>query len=150
MENIYFFGDFRSTKSDKQKRTSVDLRWNFTMRFFVFFILFVFGRKSLANNETKKRTGGKTMIRGAKKQMIVLNTGNSPYFDTAYFILKNKPSRDKTATGDILAEANRILCESAPQRPLPHSRLASFRLFCAGVLCGAVFSAGVLLLVFLL
>ena len=90
------------------------------------------------------------MIRGAKKQMIVLHTGNSPYFDAAYFILKNKQAKEKTATGDILAEANRILSENQPHRPSLWERLKSLRLFSLGVLCGAVLSLLVWLLIFFL
>lgn len=90
------------------------------------------------------------MIRGAKKQMIVLRTGNSPYFDTAYFILKNKQAKEKAETGDILAEANRILSENEPLRQTRKGRLVSIRLFSLGALCGAVLSTVVLLLIFLL
>lgn len=56
------------------------------------------------------------MIKGAQKQMIVLRTGTSKYFEEAYFVLKGgiNPSRgDRT---DILSEANRILKESESVR----------------------------------
>ncbi len=56
------------------------------------------------------------MIKGAKKQMIVLRTGNSRYFDEAYFVLRREWEVDREG-GDILSEANRILSENTvPQR----------------------------------
>jgi hypothetical protein len=51
------------------------------------------------------------MIKGAQKQMIVVRTGRSPYFDEAYFVLR-KEVRASLESRDILREANRILEES--------------------------------------
>ena len=51
------------------------------------------------------------MIKGAQKQMIVVRTGNSPYFDEAYFVLR-KEVKTLGENRDILQEANRILEES--------------------------------------
>ncbi|MBE6589309.1 MAG: hypothetical protein E7643_03950 [Ruminococcaceae bacterium] len=89
------------------------------------------------------------MIRGAKKQMIVLQTGNSPYFDTAYFILRNKQGKE-AAAGDILEEANKILSENVPSRPVRQERLRRWLLFLFGTLCGAAAATAVSLLIFLL
>lgn len=57
------------------------------------------------------------MIKGAQKQMIVIRTGNSPYFDEAYFVLRRdvKPGRQEKT--DILSEADRILRESGGTAP---------------------------------
>ena len=52
------------------------------------------------------------MIKGAQKQMIVVRTGNSPYFDEAYFVLRRDIRPERQATQDILSEADRILRES--------------------------------------
>lgn len=52
------------------------------------------------------------MIKGAQKQMIVVRTGNSPYFDEAYFVLRRDIRPEKQERPDILSEANRILHES--------------------------------------
>ncbi len=52
------------------------------------------------------------MIKGAQKQMIVVRTGNSPYFDEAYFVLRRDVRPEKQEKPDMLSEANRILCES--------------------------------------
>lgn len=52
------------------------------------------------------------MIKGAQKQMIVVRTGNSPYFDEAYFVLRRDIHPEKQEKTDILSEANRILHES--------------------------------------
>ena len=90
------------------------------------------------------------MIRGAKKQMIVLHTGSSPYFDTAYFILKNRQGKERHHTGDMLAEANRILCENQPARPTGRHHRGRLICFFAGAVCGAAVIGGILLAVFLL
>lgn len=52
------------------------------------------------------------MIKGAQKQMIVVRTGNSPYFDEAYFVLRRDIRPERQETQDILSEADRILRES--------------------------------------
>lgn len=52
------------------------------------------------------------MIKGAQKQMIVVRTGNSPYFDEAYFVLRREVRSEQQRKSDILSEADRILRES--------------------------------------
>ena len=54
------------------------------------------------------------MIRGARKEMIVVRTGNSRYFDEAYFVLREDAQKERRKSTDILSEANRILSEIAP------------------------------------
>ena len=54
------------------------------------------------------------MIKGARKQMIVVRTGNSRYFDEAYFVLREDMQKDTRKSKDILGEANRILTDLAP------------------------------------
>lgn len=76
------------------------------------------------------------MIKGTRKQMIVLRTGGSRYFDTAYFVLRERAS-EQAAHSDILHEANRILSEAAPRRDGTHARSAR-RPFLRGFLLGAL------------
>lgn len=52
------------------------------------------------------------MIKGAQKQMIVLRTGDSHYFDEAYFVLRRELHANRCSK-DMLREANRILEENA-------------------------------------
>lgn len=52
------------------------------------------------------------MIKGAQKQMIVVRTGSSPYFDEAYFVLRRDIHPGQQEKTDILSEADRILRES--------------------------------------
>ena len=87
------------------------------------------------------------MIKGARKQMIVVRTGNSRYFDEAYFVLRDDAQKDKRKSKDILSEANRILAEMAPDLP-PASKKKSrhWLFFCVGSLCGALLSVIVTLL----
>ena len=90
------------------------------------------------------------MIKGAKKQMIVVRTGDSRYFDEAYFVLRKEVKEHPRNKNDILSEANRILEESAS---VPHektrSRLIRWLFFLAGSLCGGGLTAGILYLIFL-
>ena len=55
------------------------------------------------------------MIKGSQKQLIVVRTGNSRYFDEAYFVLRRELQNERCDRSDILLEADRILRESAPQ-----------------------------------
>lgn len=87
------------------------------------------------------------MIRGARKQMIVVRTGKSRYFDTAYFVLRTSPENTGARSEDILSEANRLLRENDPQSKAPPS---SRKCFCLGLLCGGGSAALVSLLIFLL
>ncbi len=86
------------------------------------------------------------MIKGAKKQMIVIRTGDSRYFDEAYFVLRRNVN-EKDAHHDILREANRILADRTDLRlrERPHRRRWLF--FAVGILCGA---AAALVLAFFL
>ena len=52
------------------------------------------------------------MIKGAQKQMIVVRTGSSPYFDEAYFVLRRDVRPERREKPDMLSEADRILRES--------------------------------------
>lgn len=90
------------------------------------------------------------MIRGARKQMIVIRTGNSQYFDEAYFVLRREMSHGKEIQTDILNEANRILSESAPDTSRrDRHRLRRWLFFGAGALCGAASATALVLLLLL-
>lgn len=87
------------------------------------------------------------MIKGAQKQMIVIRTGESRYFDEAYFVLRRDVTPDPKLRNDMLLEANRILRERAV--PNTGGRWRAFRrwtLFLGGGICGA----GIAVLAFLL
>ncbi|MBQ8431441.1 MAG: hypothetical protein IJX28_01010 [Clostridia bacterium] len=77
------------------------------------------------------------MIKGAQKQLIVLRTANSPYFDEAYFVLRHSTHPKKQNRTDILSEANRILEENALELPptVKKSRRA-WLWFLGGFFCG--------------
>ncbi len=49
------------------------------------------------------------MIKGCQREMIVLQTKESPLFESAYFVLRR--SYRPAAHGDMLAESNRIIGE---------------------------------------
>lgn len=149
MEKFYFLRGFDRQKETKRVKKAQKMANG------AFFSSLFFGEQVFdASKEGEYFPKGsfleERMIRGAKKQMIVLHTGSSPYFDTAYFILKNKQSKERAPTGDMLAEANRILCENQPSRPSGRLRFGRLVSFFAGLLCGAAVAVGILLCVFLL
>ena len=82
------------------------------------------------------------MIKGSKKQMIVLHTGNSRFFDAAYFVLRSEWTDARANQPDMLSEANRILEESIA-RPAPHThkKLPRWLAFLFGALLGALLCA---------
>ena len=88
------------------------------------------------------------MVRGTQKQMVVLRTNNSRYYEEAYFVLRDGCRTGSTAEGSMMAEANRILDESMlmPQ-PRKKKRLSRWAAFGVGVGVGVVLSVvGMLLL----
>ncbi len=79
------------------------------------------------------------MIKGSRRQMIVIRTGDSRYFDEAYFVLRRDLKQPDPAQGDILREANRILAERAPlAKGSAQNRFLRWLFFGVGVLCGAL------------
>ena len=82
------------------------------------------------------------MIKGARKQMIVIRTGDSRYFDEAYFVLRGNAGHKTVPNTDILHEANRILAENHPSgaRTLQR-RWLKWLFFGVGCLCGASLAA---------
>ena len=88
------------------------------------------------------------MIKGAQKQMIVVRTGNSRYFDEAYFVLRREIRAPKHAKTEMLAEAYRILAESAGEaHPRRIKRLSGILLFAAGLVLGGGVAVLICLLV---
>lgn len=79
------------------------------------------------------------MIKGAQKQLIVVRTGKSPYFDEAYFVLRREVHSERVNRGDILTEANKILEENTKEaRQRPRRRAVGWLLFLAGLVCGGL------------
>ena len=74
------------------------------------------------------------MLRGCQREMIVMQTGDSALFESAYFILRrHQVPRGKA---DMLAEANRIIGEGVTVRK-KRSFSASATGFFLGLLVGA-------------
>lgn len=90
------------------------------------------------------------MIKGAQKQMIVIRTGDSRYFDEAYFVLRREIKAHRGSRNDMLTEANRII-EEHDLDPHAHKKRRVPRgaiFFLLGILCGgAVAVAACLLMV---
>ena len=83
------------------------------------------------------------MLRGCQKQMIVLQTTESPMFETAFFVLRRE--KEQVGHEDMITEANRIIGNgvAARRRARGFSRLLSFLL---GVIVGAGIFAFICLL----
>ena len=78
------------------------------------------------------------MLKGAQKQMIIVRTGDSRYFDEAYFVLRREIKTQRSTRSDMLREATRILEESELDPRPRRSRVPKgVLLFLAGILCGA-------------
>ena len=82
------------------------------------------------------------MIKGAQKRMIVLKTGNSRYFDEAYFVLRREIEAETEPDTAILAEADRILREQTHHTSQPRKRrVRAWCFFLCGILLGAITAA---------
>ena len=87
------------------------------------------------------------MIKGAQKQLIVLRTQNSRYFDEAYFILRKEVKTMPSNTSDMLREATRILEESEFCSPTAKKRKGKgLFFFFLGIFLGALTAAAVCIL----
>lgn len=86
------------------------------------------------------------MIKGAQKRLIVVKTTGSPFFDEAYFVLRNEATGSGKVKRDMLSEANRILRDSTlSPTPERRRRRAGLRFFLLGFFGGAAASAFILL-----
>ena len=77
------------------------------------------------------------MVKGAQKQMIVVKTTDSRYFDEAYFVLRREVKRGRGVGRDMLSEANKILEECGAARGKGRC-VPRVLLFFGGLLCGAL------------
>ncbi len=91
------------------------------------------------------------MLKGAQKQMIVIRTGDSRYFDEAYFVLRREVPVGRETQNDMIREANRILRQSEPEsgRVRRGGRRRGWLLFLSGLISGIAATAGVVLLLLL-
>lgn len=55
------------------------------------------------------------MLRGAKKNMIVIRTRDSRMFEEAYFVMRRNTDISDTDETDMILEANRILESASPR-----------------------------------
>ncbi len=86
------------------------------------------------------------MIKGSQKQMIVLRTSSSRYFDEAYFVLRREVSHRRGSNTDLLREAERILDENGMSARRPPKRSRSVIWFFSGLFLGGGATALLLLL----
>ena len=81
------------------------------------------------------------MIKGCQREMIVLQTKESPLFESAYFVLRRGYRR--ASQGDMLTESNRIIGEGREyfKRRKSSGRLLAFAL--GFLLGGALLGGGI-------
>ena len=65
-------------------------------------------------------------MKGYQKKVIYLKNTGSHIFDEAYFVLRRGIEAERREESDILAEANRILCESGTLLPSEKAKRRSF------------------------
>lgn len=86
------------------------------------------------------------MIKGAQKQMIVLRTGDSRYFDEAYFVLRREVKPRRSSHDEMIKEANRILAESGLDIQTQKRKMGrGVWMFLLGILCGGCVAVSVCL-----
>lgn len=80
------------------------------------------------------------MIRGCQREMIVLQTKESPLFESAYFVLRRgyRPAPH----GDMLAESNRIIGEGKSYFKKRRKRDRVLPFLCGFLLGGVLFGVG--------
>lgn len=84
------------------------------------------------------------MVKGCQREMVMIQTGDSPFFESAWLVLRQpRPTAD---ADDMLTEANRIVGAGRDHRRASGRRGRCLLLFSAGFLIGAALSAGLLLL----
>ena len=88
------------------------------------------------------------MIKGAKKQMIVVRTVGSRMFDEAYFVLRRQCKEEEYGREEMMREANRILSEGNELPEKRTRRMRGWLFFAGGIFLGLL--AGILLGMWLL
>ena len=88
--------------------------------------------------------GREDMLRGCQREMIVLQTRESPLFESAYFVVRRGGAR-LPCEGEMLAEASRIIGEGSAYF-MHRKRRARLRDLLLGALIGGVLSGFVFLL----
>ena len=87
------------------------------------------------------------MIKGACKQMIVVRTADSRFFDEAYFVLRREAKEHSRDPNALLNEANRLINEhTKEEKRKTHALRSRWVLFGLGILCGAVVASLVCIL----
>lgn len=84
------------------------------------------------------------MIKGCQREMIVLQTGESELFESAYFILRRKKTRPLQT--DMVAEANRIIAFGSCLHRSKKVKKRGWLLFLCGAALGAAACALIVLL----
>ena len=86
------------------------------------------------------------MIKGCQREMIVLQTKESPLFESAYFVVRQGCAH--ASRTDMLAESNRIVEEGGGYF-LRRRKKLPFLPFLAGFLLGSVLLGGAMLIILL-
>ncbi len=81
------------------------------------------------------------MLKGIQKNMIWVKTPESTLFESAYFVLRPTHPHRLPENGEMVREANRLVCESTRPEAGRHRRNRHhWRSFLSGALCGLLLS----------
>ena len=86
------------------------------------------------------------MIKGCKREIILINGSESSLFESAYFVLRSDASNGGAHHEDMVREANRIIEKSLPggaQRIKREARLKNRLLGAATFLFGSLAGGGI-------
>ena len=76
-------------------------------------------------------------VKGAQRQVIVLQTGKNHYFEEAFFVVRREIRKNGFSESEMLLEANRILRESMiGEEKRTHSRVPRAVWFLLGLFLG--------------
>ena len=82
------------------------------------------------------------MIRGVNKRIIEIKINGSRLFDHAWLVFKSGEVANETSERDIVAEANRIICEvGAKEKKKKHPFLKAIGILALCLLCLAAGAA---------
>lgn len=78
------------------------------------------------------------MLKGCQREMVVLKGDSDSVFESAYFLLKKSPDKEKVSKEDIIACANSIVeenCFSSIRKRRLKTALLCIACFLLGVAC---------------
>ena len=83
-------------------------------------------------------------MRGCQKRVVFLKNTGSPYFEEAYFVVRQEEGRDMGTTEEMVVEASRIIDENFGRKEKMEKRTLISHSLC--FIIGALITAVVLII----